>query len=87
MELKLTTSQKLLIIFFFFLIAIVVFLIKLPHVFRDYDKELHSLFYFSAALFLNVLFLKRHLIIFFSLFLFSVGIELAQGILKKYFLN
>jgi hypothetical protein len=85
MKLKLTVSQKLLIILFLFLIAIVGFLIKLPHVFRNYDKELHSLFYFSAALFLNVLFLKRHLIIFFSLFLFSVGIEIAQGYTKKIF--
>jgi hypothetical protein len=87
MELKLTVSQKLILTFFFFLVTIVGFIIKLPHVFRHYDKELHSLLYFSGALFLNFLFVKRHLIIFFSLFLFSVAIEFAQGIQKKYFLN
>lgn len=85
MELKLTVSQKLILTFFFFLVTIVGFIIKLPHVFRHYDKELHSLFYFSAALFLNFLFVKRHLIIFFSLFLFSVAIEFAQGYTKKIF--
>jgi hypothetical protein len=82
MELKLTVCQKLLITFFFFIIAVVDFIIKLPHVFRHYDKELHSLFYFSAALFLNILFLKRHLIIIFSLSLFGVAIEFAQGYSK-----
>jgi hypothetical protein len=85
MELKLTVHQKLILTFFCFSIAIVGFIIKLPHVFRHYDKELHSLFYFSAALFLNVLFVKRHLIIFFSLLLFGVLIEFAQGYSNKFF--
>ena len=85
MELKLTVYQKLILTFFFFLVTIVGFIIKLPHAFRHHDKELHSLFYFGAALFLNVLFLKRHLIIFFSLFLFSVAIEFAQGYTKRIF--
>jgi hypothetical protein len=85
MELKLTVNQKLVLTFFCFSIAIVGFIIKLPFVFRHYDKELHSLFYFSAALFLNVLFVKRHLIIFFSLLLFGVLIEFAQEYSNKFF--
>jgi hypothetical protein len=51
MEIKPHIS-KLILTFFCFSLAIVGFIIKLPHVFRHYDKELHSLFYFfSAALF------------------------------------
>jgi hypothetical protein len=82
MELKFTLSQKLILTFFCFSLAIVGFMLKLPNVFRHHDKELHSMFFFSAALFLNVLFVKRQLIIFFSLLLFGVAIEFAQGYSK-----
>lgn len=85
MEIKLTNYQKLLLTFFCFSIAIIGFMIKLPSVFRNYDKELHSLFYFVAALFLNVLFRKRHLFIFIFLFLFSVAIEFSQQYSNKFF--
>lgn len=78
MEIKLTLHQKLILVFFSFSIAIIGFMIKLPSVFRHYDKELHSMFYFCAALFLNILFNKRHLIIFIFLFLFGVAIEFLQ---------
>ncbi len=85
MKLKLTLNQKLILTFFCFSIAIVGFLIKLPSVFRHYDKELHSMFYCGAALFLNILFSKRHLIIFLFLFLFGVAIEFSQEFSNKFF--
>jgi hypothetical protein len=85
MELKLALNQKLILTFFCFSIAIIGFMIKLPSAFRNYDKELHSMFYFSAALFLNVLFNKRHLIIFIFLLLFGVGIELFQQFSNRFF--
>ena len=31
------------------LIVIILFMLKLPRVFRNYDKELHFLFYFYAS--------------------------------------
>jgi hypothetical protein len=85
MEIGLTLYQKLTLTFFCFSIAIVGFMIKLPSVFRNYDKELHLVFYFCAALFLNVLFYKRHLIIFIFLLLFGVGIELSQQFSNRFF--
>ncbi len=58
------------------------FLIKLPVPFRSIDTELHALFFFIAAAFLNILFkvkkLNNHLLIFGMLFLFSTLIEFTQ---------
>jgi len=58
------------------------FLIKLPIPFRKIDTELHALFFFIAAAFLNGLFnvkkLNNHLLIFGMLFLFSALIEFVQ---------
>lgn len=85
MEVKFKEYQKLIITFFCFSIAIVGFMIKLPVIFRHYDKELHSMFYFIAALFLNVLFVKRQLVIFIFLFLFGVIIEFSQQYSNKFF--
>ena len=85
MEIKFKEYQKLIITFFCFSIAIVGFMIKLPVIFRHYDKELHSMFYFIAALFLNVLFVKRQLVIFIFLFLFGVIIEFSQQYSNKFF--
>lgn len=85
MQIKLTLYQKIILIFFCFSIAIIGFMIKLPSVLRHYDKELHSLFYFGAALFLNILFNKRHLIIFIFLFLFGVAIEFSQEYSNHFF--
>jgi len=65
-----------------FTVAIAGFMLKLPSVFRHIDKEMHSLFYFLAAAFLNILFAKRnllvHALIFALLYAFSVAIEYAQ---------
>lgn len=64
-------------------------MIKLPSVFRHFDKELHSLFYFLAAAFLNILFTNKkitiHLLIFGILYLFGMAIEYAQEYSNKFF--
>ena len=76
--------MKLKLPFTFTLIAlsIIGFMIRLPKVFSHHDKELHFLFYFLASGILNMLFsewkLSRHTYIFVGLFMFGVGIELAQ---------
>jgi hypothetical protein len=55
---------------------------KLPSVFRHYDKELQFLFYLLFAIFLNLLFaqkkIQNHVIIFFLLLFFGIGIEILQ---------
>ncbi|HCL05199.1 MAG TPA: hypothetical protein DHW64_04200 [Chitinophagaceae bacterium] len=65
------------------------FMVKLPSAFRHYDKELHSLFYFLAAAFLNVLFAKkrftRHILIFAFLYLLGMSIEYAQEYSNQFF--
>lgn len=64
-------------------------MVKLPSIFRHHDKEMHALFYFSAAAFLNILFaekkLSRHIAILIFLFLFGVVIEYGQHFAKKVF--
>lgn len=89
MKLKLSNWTKLFLAAFCFGIAIVGFMIKLPSGFRHIDKELHSLFYFIAAAFLNILFanrkLLRHLLIFVALYLFGAGIEYAQAYSNRFF--
>lgn len=84
---KLSGSVKIVLLLIFFGASVVGFMIKLPPVFRHADKEMHSLFYFSAAAFLNLLFTKRnflwHSIIFIALYLFGIAIELAQEYSNK----
>ncbi|WP_153798765.1 hypothetical protein [Foetidibacter luteolus] len=81
--------HKVVIVVVCFAVAVVGFMIKLPPVFRDIDKEMHALFYFLAAALLNVLFagtrLIRHVIIFGALYLFGMGIEYAQDYSNKFF--
>lgn len=88
---KLSPLIKILIALFCFAIAIIGFMIKLPSSFRHYDKELHALFYFLAAAFLNILFAKRnvliHIVIFVFLYLFGMAIELSQEYSNKVFHN
>ncbi|MFT3980241.1 MAG: hypothetical protein QM687_07220 [Ferruginibacter sp.] len=83
----LKTWHKLLLTAFFFGIAVVGFILKLPSAFRQYDKELHSAFYFCAAAFLNILFAKRnilvHALLFGSLYLFGMAIEYGQVYSKR----
>jgi hypothetical protein len=79
---KFNNQAKVYLVFFCIILSIVGFMIKLPSSFRHIDKELHALFYFSAAAFLNVLYTNRniviHFFIFVLLFLFGVMIEYAQ---------
>ena len=73
---------KLLLIFISFGIALYCFMIKLPVPLRKIDTELHALFFFSAAAFLNLMFcvkeINNHLMIFGLLLTASVLIEFAQ---------
>jgi hypothetical protein len=79
---KLNNWTKLLLVLCCLIASILGFMIKLPSLFRHYDKELHSAFYLLAAGFLNILFangkLFRHILIFVILYLFGVAIEFAQ---------
>jgi hypothetical protein len=86
---KLGNGTKVLLVGTCFAISIVGFMIKLPRGFRHYDKELHALFYFMAAAFLNLLFAQnkigRHILIFVFLYLFGVAIEYAQEYSNHFF--
>lgn len=87
MRIQLKFWQKILLTLFCFSIAIYGFILKLPAAFRQYDKELHTAFYFFAAAFLNILFAKRnifiHLLIFGLLYVFGMAIEHGQVLSKK----
>jgi hypothetical protein len=80
---------KILIVSVCFICAVIGFLVKLPSVFRHADKEMHALFYFFAAAFLNILFnIKnplKHIAVFVLLLLFGIGIEYAQDYTNKIF--
>lgn len=85
----LSPAKKYLLVFVCMAAAIYGFMIKLPSGFRHIDKELHSLFYFLAAAFFNLLFVKRnllkHVLAFILLYLFGAGIELAQEYSNRFF--
>jgi hypothetical protein len=89
MKLLLNNWAKIFLLSAFFALSILGFMIKLPSVFRHFDKELHLIFYFSAAAFLNLLFANKkittHLLIFGILYLFGVCIEYAQEYSNKFF--
>lgn len=85
----LTGWQKMFVLFVFFAASVIGFMLKLPASFRHIDKELHAAFYFLAAAVLNFLFagtnLLRHVVIFFSLYLFGMAIEAAQSYSNRFF--
>ena len=89
MTLKFNNWVKAVLVFICLILSVVGFMMKLPSAFRHYDKELHAAFYFCAAAFLNVLFtngkLTRHILIFVSLYVFSISIEYAQEYSNKLF--
>lgn len=64
-------------------------MLKLPPVFRGHDREMHAIFYFFAAAFLNILFGKnkfsRHVFFFVTLLIFGICIEYAQEYSNKFF--
>lgn len=84
---RLSNQTKVVLLICFLAVSSVGFLIRLPSVFRHVDKEMHSLFYFLAAALLNLLFanksITRHIVIFVSLYCFSMGIEYAQEYSNK----
>ena len=84
MQLSKTTLAILLI-----LISTFGFMLKLPLIFRNIDAELHFLFYFCAALMINLLLKKEqyiyHIIIFVILFFFGIGIEIFQDLSNLFF--
>ena len=86
---KPNNRAKVLLILFCISLSGIGFLVKLPSNFRHIDKELHAVFYFSAAAFLNLLFANKniikHIVIFISLYLFGVAIEYAQEYSNKFF--
>jgi hypothetical protein len=89
MKLSLNNKIKIGLVIFCFIASVIGFLAKLPSAFRHIDKELHFIYYFLAAAFLNILFnvknLFKHLLIAFILFLFGVMIEFAQENYNKIF--
>lgn len=86
---QLTKRTKFFLICICLALSIFGFMIKLPLIFRHFDKELHFAFYFISSAFLNVIFINkkflRHILIFSSLFLFGISIEVAQGYSNKFF--
>ena len=88
MKIRITFWQKILLALVAFAVAIIGFMVRLPSAFSHADKEMHMLFYFLAAAFLNILFAKRNLLvhafIFGFLYAFGVGIEYAQQYSNTY---
>ena len=84
---KLSKLSKILLVVCMFGVAIAGFLIKLPYAFHQVDKGLHTLFYFLAAAFLNIIFgvkkLLTHCFIFIFLYCFGIAIEYAQEYSNK----
>ena len=78
---KLTKSEIGLIITLLTL-SFIGFIIELPSVFRHHDSELHFLFYLLTAIFFYFIFgknrMSNHIVIFFLLLIFGIGIEVMQ---------
>lgn len=89
MRFHLNTGQKITILLACCILAFIGFMLKLPSAFRSIDKELHSLFYFFAAAFLNILFsvknLLKHAALFAALYFFGIAIEHLQAYSNKFF--
>lgn len=87
MSFSLSPKQKIIFAVICIFIALLGFMLKLPAILSHYDKELHTAFYFFAAFFLNLLFKKRHLLIFSFLFCFGAFIELFQQFSNRFFIK
>ncbi len=89
MKFSLNRGTKIFLLILFLVASIIGFMLKLPSVFRNNDKELHSAFYFLAAAFLNFLFIGKniiwHVLLFAALFLLGIGIEHAQEYSNTFF--
>ena len=89
MKFRIRLWHKIVLVLMAFGVAIVGFMVRLPSMFSGVDTEMHSLFYFLAAAFLNILFAKRniliHVVIFGLLYAFGVVIEYAQEYSNTFF--
>jgi hypothetical protein len=85
----LNNKIKLILTIVCFILSVVGFMIRLPSFFSHLDKELHTLFYFSAAWFFNLIYsnknIIKHFVIFLSLFIFGILIEYAQEYSNTFF--
>ena len=68
---------------FLFVCSLIGFMMKLPGIFHHFDKVLHALFYFFAAIILNFIYPKRWLLITTGLFCFGIMIEFLQEFSNK----
>lgn len=82
-------NQIFFCIVFILIVSEVGFMLKLPTVFRNYDKELHFLFYFYASYLVCFFFAKNKLtnfiFIIFSLIVFGILIEFFQEYSNSFF--
>jgi len=89
MKLSFSKWTKIFLVSGCLVISVLGFMVKLPSLFRHYDKELHTAFYFLAAAFINLLFANkniiRHVLIFGCLFLFGICIEYVQAYSNTFF--
>lgn len=89
MNQRLSGAAKIGLVSLAFIVSVVGFMVKLPSSFRHHDKQLHALFYFLAAAFLNFLFARGrvwvHAIIFGLLYLFGLAIEYSQEYSNKFY--
>ncbi len=87
--LNIAPTKKIVTVTIFALISVIGLMIKLPSIFRTIDKEMHFLFYFFSAAFLNFLFTNgkviKHLVIFIFLGGFGYLIELFQEFSNTFF--
>jgi VanZ family protein len=82
-------NKTILVTFLLVIIVIFGFMLKLPKMFRNYDKELHFLFYFYISFLVSLFFVKNKLTHFFiailCLSLFGVFIEYLQEYSNSFF--
>jgi VanZ family protein len=76
-------THKIILISFLAVCSIVGFMVKLPKIFHHFDKELHTIFYFSATVIIAFLFPKRWIFLSTGLALFGIIIEFAQEYSNK----
>jgi len=82
-------KKTILVTIILVVITIILFMLKLPKIFRSYDKELHFLFYFYISFIISIFFVKNKIKYFFIAFLclafFGVFIEIFQEYSNSFF--
>jgi VanZ family protein len=77
-------NKKLYFILTCLFLSTIGFMLKLPKVLHEFDKELHFTFYFSAVIVLSFLYPKKWLSNTFVLSFFGVFIEFSQEYSNKF---